>query len=177
MKISLLINMKMPTIVGIFIFISREHFVLSWVEHERSFITSGSDIILIHVYEKDCWKRPLTKHATKKLLTLSTLGQFAWNGLSYFLGKIRNIWATTWESVPSDIWSKEDSNQLVHSRSLIRDIVVRMKKFCILGYPKCVQWRFWSDYANAQADLNLRLAHMSEGMFSHFVAHFFILKD
>ena len=29
MKISLLINMKMPTIVGIFIFISRENFMLS----------------------------------------------------------------------------------------------------------------------------------------------------
>ena len=50
MKISLLINMK--TIVGIFIFISRENvmlslfvrrenFMLSWVEHEKGFITSG----------------------------------------------------------------------------------------------------------------------------------------
>ena len=36
MKISLLINMKMPTIVGIFIFISREIFMLSWIEHEKS---------------------------------------------------------------------------------------------------------------------------------------------
>ena len=44
MKISLLINMKMPTIVGIFIFISRENFTLSWVEHEKSFITSGPDL-------------------------------------------------------------------------------------------------------------------------------------
>ena len=31
MKISLLINMKMPTIVGIFIFISREIFVLNYI--------------------------------------------------------------------------------------------------------------------------------------------------
>ena len=31
MKISLLINMKMPKIVGIFIFISRENFMLSYV--------------------------------------------------------------------------------------------------------------------------------------------------
>ena len=44
MKISLLINMKMPTIVGIFIFTSRENFMLSWVEHEQRFITSGPDI-------------------------------------------------------------------------------------------------------------------------------------
>ena len=40
---SLLINMKMPTIVGIFIFISWENFMLSWVEHEKSFITLGPD--------------------------------------------------------------------------------------------------------------------------------------
>ena len=40
MKISLLINMKMPTLVGIFIFISREIFMHSWVEHEKGFITS-----------------------------------------------------------------------------------------------------------------------------------------
>ena len=43
MKISLLINMKMPTIVGIFIFISRENFMISWFEHEKSFIISGPD--------------------------------------------------------------------------------------------------------------------------------------
>ena len=30
----------------------------------------------------------------------------------------------------------EDSNQLAHPRSLIRVFVVRMKKLCILGYPK-----------------------------------------
>ena len=43
----LLINMKMPTFVGVFIFRSREHFMLSWVEFKtnelslkKSFITS-----------------------------------------------------------------------------------------------------------------------------------------
>ena len=41
MKFSLLTNMKMPTIVGIFIFISRENFMLSSDEHEKSFLTSG----------------------------------------------------------------------------------------------------------------------------------------
>ena len=33
--------MKMPTIVGIFIFSSRENFMLSWVKHEIFFITLG----------------------------------------------------------------------------------------------------------------------------------------
>ena len=50
-----------------------------------------------------------------------------------------------------------------HPRCLIRVFIVRTKKLCILGYPKCAQWRFWSDCANAQSDLNLRWAHISEG--------------
>ena len=37
---------KMPTIVGLFIFNSRENFMLSLVEHEKSFITSGPDSAL-----------------------------------------------------------------------------------------------------------------------------------
>ena len=60
----------------------------------------------------------------------------------------------------------EDSNQPAHLRSLFRAFIIRMKKLCILGYPKCAKWRFWSDCANAQADLNLRSAYMSEGTFS-----------
>ena len=37
----LLINVKMPTIVGILTFKSRKNFMLNSVEHEKSFITSG----------------------------------------------------------------------------------------------------------------------------------------
>ena len=36
-----LMNVKMPTIVGILTFMSRKNFMLSLVEHEESFITSG----------------------------------------------------------------------------------------------------------------------------------------
>ena len=36
----MLINVKMPTIVGILTFMSRINFVLSGVEYEKSFITS-----------------------------------------------------------------------------------------------------------------------------------------
>ena len=43
MKISMVINMQMPTIVGIFIFISRENLMLSWAELEKSFIASEPD--------------------------------------------------------------------------------------------------------------------------------------
>ena len=38
-----LINIKMPTIVGILTFMSRNNFMLSLIEHENSFITSGPD--------------------------------------------------------------------------------------------------------------------------------------
>ena len=55
--------------------------------------------------------------------------------------------------------------------------VVRIQKLCILGYPKCAQWRFWSDCANAQADLNLRWAHMSEGTFAYVAANMQITKN
>ena len=40
----MLINVKMPTIVGILTFMSRINFVLSWVKHGKSFITSGQEI-------------------------------------------------------------------------------------------------------------------------------------
>ena len=36
-----LINVKMPTIVGILTFMSRKNFMLSRVEHEKTFINSG----------------------------------------------------------------------------------------------------------------------------------------
>ena len=36
----LLINVEMPTMVGILILISRINFMLSWAEHEKCFISS-----------------------------------------------------------------------------------------------------------------------------------------
>ena len=38
---SLLINMKMPTTVGIFIFMSKENFMFNCVEHEKKFYNHG----------------------------------------------------------------------------------------------------------------------------------------
>ena len=40
----LLINVKMPTIVGILTFMSRINFMLGWAGSERSFITSGPSV-------------------------------------------------------------------------------------------------------------------------------------
>ena len=59
----------------------------------------------------------------------------------------------------------EYSNEPAHPYSLIRVFVVRVKKRSILGYPICDLWRFRSDCANTQADLNLHKAYISEVTF------------
>ena len=41
-----------------------------------------------------------------------------------------------------------------------------MKALCTLDYSTCAEWRFWSNCTNAQADQNLRWAHISKGTFS-----------
>ena len=45
-------------------------------------------------------------------------------------------------------------------RPLTRVFAVRMKKVWVLSYSLNVQRRLWSDWADAQADLSLRWAHM-----------------
>ena len=53
----------------------------------------------------------------------------------------------------------EDSDQPGHPSRLIRVFAVRMKKARVLSYPLSGQRRLWSDWADAQADLSLRVAH------------------
>ena len=50
---------------------------------------------------------------------------------------------------------------------------VRMKKAWVLSYPPSAQRRLWSVWADAQADLSLRWAHMPFSWFCHQVAHLF----
>ena len=54
----------------------------------------------------------------------------------------------------------EDSDQPGHLPSLIRGFAVCMKEDWVLSYPLSAQRRLWSDWADAQADLSLRWAHM-----------------
>ena len=55
--------MKMPTIVGIFIYISRENFMLSWAEHEKSFKPRGSneetnkEVLCWNTEQQNCYER------------------------------------------------------------------------------------------------------------------------
>ena len=69
------------------------------------------------------------------------------------------------------------SNQPAHSCSLIKVFVVRMNKILHHWLSKMRPVWFWSDCAYAQADLNLRSAHMSEGTFSHVEAQSFLVSQ
>ena len=74
-----LINVKMPTIFGILTFMSRINFMLSWVEHEKSFITMRSGIP--QSFSK--WK---SKGTFKECLKDQHLKTFSWpNHISCFL--------------------------------------------------------------------------------------------
>ena len=68
----------------------------------------------------------------------------------------------------------EDSDQPGHPPSLIGVFAVRIKKAWILSYLLSAQRRLWSDWADAQADLSLRCAHMPFCWFCHALSH--ILK-
>ena len=58
----MLINVKMPTIVGILIFMSRMNLLLSWVEHEKSFITSESRFFLYLLHMNSLSTRNFCMH-------------------------------------------------------------------------------------------------------------------
>ena len=74
----MLINVKMPKIVGILTFMSRINFVLSWVEYEKSFITSGQKW-----YSNLKWAAVLSRQNRKSCLLK------IWVKLRFFLGSIR----------------------------------------------------------------------------------------
>ena len=66
----------------------------------------------------------------------------------------------------------EESDQTGHPPSLIRVFVVRMKKVWFLSDPLGAQRRLRSVWAEAQADLSLRWAHMPLSWFCHVLASF-----
>ena len=60
-----------------------------------------------------------------------------------------------------------NSDQPGHPPSLIRVFALRMKKAWVLSDLLSAQWRLWSDWADAQADMSLRWAHMTFCWFCH----------
>ena len=65
----------------------------------------------------------------------------------------------------------EYSDQPAHSRSLIRIFTGRILYSQGSTVSSCRQWRLWSDCADAQTDLILRWAYMSEGTLSDVAVH------
>ena len=55
----------------------------------------------------------------------------------------------------------KDLNSPAHPHNMIKVSVVEMKQYCILGYPKFAQWRFWSESANAQVDLDMTFSDVA----------------
>ena len=64
----------------------------------------------------------------------------------------------------------EDSDQPGHPSSLIRVVTVRSVGSLGPNTSSCGQWRLWSDWADAQADLSLPWAHRSFCWFCHAAA-------
>ena len=79
----------------------------------------------------------------------------------------KHLWVVSWQNQQNDCAPSEDSDQPGHPPSLIRVFAVRMKKARGLSYPMSALRRFWSDWADAQADLSLRWAHSSFCRFCH----------
>ena len=84
-----------------------------------------------------------------------------------FLSKISNVppfcqsvLSNSWENWVF-WWSNPQGIPADTPSSLIRVIAVCMKKAWVLSYPLSAQRRLWSDWADAQADLSLRWAHIN----------------
>ena len=95
---------------------------------------------------------------------------------NHFLFDHKIAWEYLITELPHDKTNKmacapsEDSDQPGHPPSLIRVFAVRMMKHWTLNYILSAQWKLWSVWADAQADLSLRWAHMSFCWFCHEVA-------
>ena len=92
------------------------------------------------------WSKVLS---SKILVMKSCISQREILNMSHVMTKPTN------ECAPS-----KDSDQ---TGQMIRVFAVHMKKHWVLSYPLSAQWRLWSDWADAQADLSLRWTH------THFV--------
>ena len=100
-----------------------------------------------------------------------TVNYFFEIALEFYFGHFQYVWWTKLQAPVLRKWAPIE--ELLQLCSLIWVFFVHMKKRCFLGYTKCAQWRFWSDYANVQAELNLGWLRKSEGTFSDGAAHLF----
>ena len=79
--------------------------------------------------------------------------------------------SSSWQNQQNMAYApSEDSDQPGLPPSLIEVLAVRIKKALVLSYPLSAQQRLWSDWADAQAGLSLRLAHVPFRWFYHEVS-------
>ena len=81
------------------------------------------------------------------------------------------IRAATSENVPPDMCAQQRLISACASAQSEQSLRCPHEDTRVSCYPKCAEWRFWSDYA----DLNLHWAHMSEGTFPDVAVH--MLRD
>ena len=67
------------------------------------------------------------------------------------------IWTATWENVPYMRPKKTQISQRIRAGWSV--FVVRIKKICILGYPKYAQLKSWLDCANAFSNVAVHNGH------------------
>ena len=85
--------------------------------------------------------------------------------------KIINFWYTFgWEwRVLVTIYDCRTHVRMMSMTSSVErtDLNFKISVALVLGYPLSAQWRLWSDWADAQADLSLRWAHIPFCWFCH----------
>ena len=120
-----------------------------WWSNFRSILTVPCSVNKLQFYK--------AKHLYQRLAV------HAITGTSFVLVGCGHIWAASWENQQSECAPSEDSDQPGHPPCPIRVFAVRMQKAWVLSNPMSAQWRLWSDWIDAKADLSLRWAH------THFV--------
>ena len=164
--------------------------VSSFCNAKATHIFSAKNIRILYI---DCAKtvNEMTLNELVKLTTLWTTGP--WTQWS----EDQKIWSTVWWSTEKHFtgitWhlhqllrrymSQRTTNPTKwHVRPVKTQIsldirpgwpvfTVCMTKAWVLSYPLSTQQRLWSDWADAQADLRLRWAHMPFCWFCHVLAH------
>ena len=77
------------------------------------------------------------------------------------------ICAASWQNQQNGMWAQERLRSAQSDQSSLST----WRKFWVRSYPLSAQQRLWSDWADAQADLNLRVVHMPFCWFCNEAAH------
>ena len=99
----------------------------------------------------------------------SFIDKYIYNIQSSFIDKYIYLSKKTYEPLHKKMyfltWVLTKTQISLHRHAIRSVFVVFRKKLCILGYPKYIQWRSWSDWVNVQADLNHVSAHVQRYTF------------